>query len=89
VSELKPIYEDFFTGRKPSRAQVIARVKTAIQAGAEAITLQWGENWIELDLHRGAWNGRGWIRDIGGDDIARDLNREAREHRQLLNLWNS
>lgn len=89
MSELKPIYEDFFTGRKPSRAQVLAKVKTAIQAGAEAINIQWGENWIELDLHRGAWSGRGWIRDIGGDDIAQDINQAAREHRRILDLYNT
>jgi hypothetical protein len=89
MSELKPIWEDFFTGRKPSRAQALARVKNGIKAGAEAINLQWGENWIELDLHRGQWNGRGWIRDISGDDIAQELNQEARKTRRLLDLWNS
>ena len=89
MSELKPIYEDFFTGRKPSRAQVVARIQTGIKAGAEAITLQWGENWIELDYHRGQWSGRGWIRDIGADDIAQELNQAARDHRRTLDLWNS
>lgn len=89
MSELKPIWENFFTGRKPSRAQVLAKIKTGIKAGAEAISLHWGENWIELDMHRGAWHGRGWIREIGGDDIAQQLNQEAREHRRILDLWNT
>jgi len=89
MSELKPIYEDFFTGRKPSRAQVMARIKTATKAGAEAISLQWGENWIELDYHRGQWTGRGWIKAISGDDLAQELNQAAREHKRILNLWNT
>jgi hypothetical protein len=89
MSELKPIWEDFFTGRKPSKAQVLARVKTGIKAGAEAISLQWGENWIELDFHRGQWHGSGHIREISAWDIAIDLNQAARDHRRTLDLWNS
>ena len=89
MSELKPIWEDFFTGRKPSRAQVLAKIKAGIKAGAEAISLQWGENWIELDYHRGKWIGRGWIRAIGGDDLAQELNQADQEHRRILNLYNS
>ena len=89
MSELKPIYEDFFTGRKPSRAQVMARVKTAIKAGAEAITMQWGEHSIDLDYHLGQWKGSGHIKEISAWDIAIELNEAAREHRRILALWNT
>lgn len=83
------VYEDFFTGRKPSRAQVMARIKTGIKAGAEMILISWGENRIDLEIDRGQWHGRGWIRDIGGYDIAQDINQAARDHRRTLDLWNS
>lgn len=92
MSTMSPIWEDFFTGRKPSRAQVLAKCKAAIQSGAAAISIQWGENVIDLDysFNARAWNGRGWIREIGGDDIAQELNRDqARANNATLNLWNS
>lgn len=93
MSELHPIWEDFFTGRKPSRAQVMAKIKAAIQAGAKSIEIAWGENAISLiyDDRRlsTGWSGHGWIKDIGGDDLAKDLNQAAREHRRTLDLWNS
>jgi hypothetical protein len=92
MSTLSPIWEDFFTGRKPSRAQVMAKCKAAIQSGAAAISIQWGENAIELDYSFNAreWHGSGWIRDIGGDDIAQDLNRlQRRATIATMNLWNS
>ena len=89
MSELKPIWEDFFTGRKPSKAQVLARVKTGIKAGAEAISLQWGEHTLDLDLHRGQWWGSGHIREISAWDIAIELNQAAGETRRVLDVWNS
>ena len=92
MSTISPIWEDFFIGKKPSKAQVMAKVKAAIQSGAAAINIQWGENWIELDYSFNArsWSGHGWIKDISGDDIARDLNRsQARDENKTLNLWNS
>lgn len=89
MQKLELTWEDFFTGRKPSRGQVMAKIKTGIKAGAEIVVIHWGENMIMLGLHRGLWNGRGWIREIGGDDIAQQLNQEAREHRRILDLWNT
>jgi hypothetical protein len=89
MSTLSPIWEDFFTGRKPSRAQVLAKIKTAIKAGAGAIQISWGENRIDLDLHRGQWKGGGHICKISGWDLAIGLNQEAIDHRRTLDLWNS
>ena len=92
MSQLSPIWEDFFTGRKPSRAQVMAKCRAAIQSGAAAISIQWGENALDLDysFNGRSWNGRGWIKDISGDDIAQELNREQRRANiATMNLWNS
>jgi hypothetical protein len=75
MSEFHTLWEDFFTGRKPSKAQVMAKIKTAIRANAGAIQISWGENRLDLDLHRGQWFGRGWIKGIGGDDIAKEINK--------------
>jgi hypothetical protein len=97
MSEFYLLWEDFFTGRKPSRAQVMAKIKTAIKQGAGAIQISWGENRIDLDQHRGQWKGSGHIREISGWDIAISLNSEiienARTRRRAaiatLNTWNS
>jgi hypothetical protein len=64
-----------FTGRKPSKAQVMAQAKRLANAGADFIGLTWGENWIDLDQDtNGNWSGTGWFKEIGGDWIARELN---------------
>ena len=76
MSTMSPIFDINFTGNKPSKAQIMSKIKAAIQSGAAAISVTWGENWIELDysFNARAWNGHGWIRAIGGDDIAQELN---------------
>jgi hypothetical protein len=64
-----------FTGRKPSKAQTIAKAKQLANLGADFINLTWGENWIFLELdHNGYWSGGGWFKEIGGDWVARELN---------------
>ena len=73
--------EHNFTGRKPSKTQIMAKIKPAIKSGARSISIIWGENWLELDHlggHLGSWAGAGWIRDISGDDIARELNNQQK-----------
>lgn len=64
-----------FTGRKPSKAQVMAQAKRLANQGADFVALTWGENWIDLtqDIN-GNWSGIGWFKDIGGDWVARELN---------------
>jgi hypothetical protein len=74
------MYRHEFTGRCPTAAQIKAKVKKAVAEGHGQIELHWGENWIELEKREangffGPWFGHGWIRRIGGDDIARELSR--------------
>jgi len=77
---MSPVFDIDFQGRCPSKAQVLSKIKAAIQSGAAAISVTWGENWIELDysFNARAWNGHGWIRAIGGDDIAQELNNQQK-----------
>lgn len=64
-----------FMGRKPSKAQVLAQAKRLEQNGADFISITWGENWIDLTKYAdGYWSGIGWIKDIDGAWIARELN---------------
>lgn len=68
-----------FEKRKPSKAQVLAKVRSAMAQGKSYIEVFWGENWIELEKFNGYWHGSGWIRDISGTDIAVfDLNQQGR-----------
>jgi hypothetical protein len=80
MSTFSQIYEIDFQGRKPSKNQVMAKIKAAIQSGAAAISINWGENRIDLDysFNARAWNGCGWIREISGWDIAEKLNNEQK-----------
>jgi hypothetical protein len=66
-----------FTGRKPSKAQVLAKVKFLAAAGVTLIEVYWGENSITLDKENsnGSWYGWGWLKDISADDIAKELNK--------------
>ena len=92
MSTMSPIFEINFCGNKPSKAQIMSKIKAAIQSGAAAISITWGENWIELDysFNARAWNGHGWIKEISGDDIAQALTREqSRSDNAALNVWNS
>ena len=64
-----------FTGRKPSKIQIMAQVKRFENQAADFISITWGENWIDLYLDQnGYWSGNGWIKDIDGAWIARELN---------------
>ena len=66
-----------FTGRKPSKAQVLSKVKFRAAAGITLIEVYWGENGITLDKQspNGSWYGWGWIKDISGDSLAKELNK--------------
>lgn len=92
MSTFYPIYEHQFQGRKPSRAQVLKVINKAIKEGAGALEISWGENCLDLTLSPnasngfGSWFGHGWIKDISGDDLARDLNKQARS--EALSNWN-
>ena len=68
------MYQHEFTGRAPSITQIKAHVKKAMAGGHDWIQLIWGENQITLE-RAGQWFGHGWIRRVGGDDLAREISR--------------
>ena len=65
---------EFSSKRKPSRALIMRILAEYISSGIEGFDLSWGENWIDLEYYHGQWHGCGWIKEIGGDDIAHELN---------------
>jgi hypothetical protein len=82
------MYEYYFENRKPSKKQIMAKVNEAMKQQENHIEISWGENMLTLmRQYNGLWQGFGWIKGIGADDIAKDLNKA--EKRQLLNLWNT
>lgn len=94
MSELYPVIEIEFKNRKPSKAVIMRTIAEYLKQGGKSFTITWGENWIELDYHTTYknWQGRGWIKNISGDDIAKELNeirKQAVEEIKTLNLWNS
>ncbi len=86
------MYEFYFTGRKPSNAQVLKKINEGINQGNDYIEISWGENMLTLEKQlingkREAWIGWGWIKDISADDIAKEIN--TKTHNATLNLWNT
>ncbi len=69
--------EIYFDGNKPTKVQILKKVRAAIQNGSCPISIFWGENWIDLDysFNSRSWFGNGWIKNIGGDDLANELNK--------------
>ena len=65
-----------YPNRKPSRAVIMRTLAEYLKQGGKAFNLTWGENCISLDYHPShqQWYGTGWIKEIGGDDIAKELN---------------
>jgi hypothetical protein len=73
------MYKSFdFVGKKPSKAQILAKAKALASQGFEALEIFWGENFITLIKRDGQWLGLCWIKDISGDDIAKALNQGAK-----------
>ena len=68
------LYEYEFLNRKPSGKQVKKIAIEAIKEGYPLINISWGENMIMLENNLGEISGRGWIKDIGGDDLANELS---------------
>jgi hypothetical protein len=77
MSTLYLVDEYEFFNRKPSKAQINGCIKNAMAQGSKTVAIIWGENQIDLDYHDGykTWYGTGWIKNIGGGDIAKELNR--------------
>ena len=81
-----------FEKRKPSRAVIMRSIGVYLEAGVKSFEISWGENMIDVyfDPRVNKWFGHGWIKEIGGDSIARELNEIRKQaHRELLNLWNT
>ena len=81
-----------FDKRKPSKALIMRTIGVYISEGVVDFDIRWGENGITLEYNdsQEAWHGSGWIKDIGGADIADELTAIRKQaRRQLLNLWNT
>jgi hypothetical protein len=76
MSTLFPVIDIVYNKRKPSRAVIMRTIAEYLKQGGKSFCITWGENCIELDYHPNheQWYGRGWIKEIGGDDIAQELN---------------
>jgi hypothetical protein len=75
-----------FNNRKPSRAVIMRTLAEYLKHGFKSFDLRWGENYIELDWHPSheQWYGRGWFKEIGGDDIAKELNQYRKEAQKFI-----
>jgi hypothetical protein len=70
------MYQSFdFVGKKPSKAQVLAKAQALAKQGNTEIEIFWGENFITLIKRQSPqWLGLCWIKNISGEDIAHALN---------------
>lgn len=86
MSTLYEPIEIEFNNRKPSRAVIMRTMAEYLKHGAKSFDIRWGENWIEIDWHpnQDKWYGRGWIKEIGGDDLANELNEMRREAQRFI-----
>jgi len=76
MSQLFPVIDIEFNKRKPSRAVIMRTLAEYLKQGGKSFCITWGENCIELDYHPNheQWYGRGWIKELSGDNIAKELN---------------
>jgi hypothetical protein len=86
MSTLYPVIDIEYNKRKPSKAVIMRTLGEYIKQGGKAFSIQWGENCIELDYYPNdaTWYGRGWIKEIGGHDIADELNAMRKEAQQFI-----
>lgn len=72
--------------RKPSRAVIMRTLAEYLKHGYKSFNVSWGENCINLDWHPShqQWYGTGWIKEIGGDDLAKELNAMRKEAQQFI-----
>lgn len=75
------MYQFEFTGRCPSKAQIIKQIKHGLATG-NWVQVTWGENQITVERFsismydkRTCIRGNGWIRRHGGDDLAREIEK--------------
>jgi hypothetical protein len=68
------LFDYEFTGRRPSAKQVKKIIAQAVSEGYPLINISWGENQIMLENNLEFLRGSGWIKNIGGDDLAQEFN---------------
>lgn len=76
MSTFYPLIEIEYKNRKPSKALIMRTLAEYLKQGGKCFSITWGENSIDLTWHNNnnRWYGSGWIKEIGGDDIAKELN---------------
>ncbi len=86
MSTTFPVINIEYNKRKPSRAVIMRTLAEYLKQGGKSFSFTWGENCIELDWHpkHEAWYGRGWIKEIGGDDLAKELNAMRKEAQKFI-----
>jgi len=86
MSTLYPVIDIEYKKRKPSRAVIMRTLAEYIKQGGKCFTITWGENCIDLDYHPNheQWYGHGWIKEIGGDALAKELNEMRKEAQKFI-----
>jgi hypothetical protein len=76
MSTFYPLIEIEYKNRKPSKAVIMRTLAEYLKQGGKCFSITWGENSIDLTWHNNnnRWYGSGWIKNIGGDDLAREIN---------------
>jgi hypothetical protein len=75
-----------YNKRKPAKAMIMRTLDKHIKKGNRSFNFIWGENCISLDFHPShlQWYGHGWIKELGGADIAQELNAIRTETKKFL-----
>jgi len=86
MSQLFPVIDIEYKNRKPSKAMIMRTIAEYLKQGGKSFCITWGENCIELDYHPNheQWYGSGWIKELGGDNIAKELNAMRKEAQQFI-----
>jgi hypothetical protein len=63
-----------FHNKRPSQKQVIGCLMNDLKAGDTLTEVIYGESSLTFQYEAGRWTGWGWIKKLGGDNIAQVLN---------------
>lgn len=71
------MYQFEFTGRCPSKAQIVKQIKIGLKTN-DWVQVSWGENQITVERNTASYvqslYGFGWIRQHSGSDIAQEIS---------------
>jgi hypothetical protein len=86
MSTTYPIITINYEKRKPSRAVIMRTLGEYLKQGGKAFEFCWGENMIDVyfDPRDKKWHGTGWIKEIGGDSLAEELNDICKEAQKFI-----